>query len=477
MSEEKKSKTFFELLFHGHIEQMELHHGKEKCLEYVNEASALFKDMQYMFVLSVLLCICLLADFSVISANSLVYLILLTLYLLFLAFRSFVRLKNLRALTFGDVPLLMKWIRVVSVLAVFSLLSAGYFSYYAFNILKFYLSDGQTVEMDTVGMNVRIPINYEGLQWGDPKWSSQPGPEDIRPEYAFSVSNEFQTMYFHVSADLRKQNLSIDRFKDAFDDASRMALDSLVTRGPEIIQIDDREVHKTVGYRKNYPRHTYIYYRMIHKGAVILYTYRFQTAKCNAEKEFRFADEMLGNIELYEPVISEALRKKIDEKRKPAVDKRPSDYTVDEHGLEIRSACMKFSFPEGAGPLNWNTCSRSKYDFDMKVGRSDANFKLQVVWTSEKAPLTEFKDEFFFWAERILDKRIIKEQSLNRYGAKSAYRAVGTATSDPDHVIAMYQMHHKGARLRVVVRIPASESSYENELDKVESMISDIVFY
>lgn len=424
MSEDTKEKTLFELLFAYHIQQMELYNGKEKCQEYVNEASAAFRGILNLLLVSALLCVGPLTGFSFISSESFLCLLLLVGYVIYLVFSSFRGLEKIRALAFGDVPLVMKWIEAVTVVAIVSLLSSGYFLYHAYYILKLNFSDGETIELKEVGMDVRIPVNFDGPQWGDPRWNKKPSPEDVRPEYVFSVSNEYQTMFFNISADYMHRNVSMAECKDSFDEMARFALDSLVTFGPEIILSGDREVHKTIGYRRDSPKHTYVYYRMVHEGAVISYAYRFQTAKCDAEKEFRFADEMLGNITFYDPVISEAAQRKREERREPVVDKRPADYTVDGHGVEISSAGVRIFFPEGAGPLNWNACTRREYDFDMKVGRSDVNFNLLVVWTSETAPLTEFEGEFSYWADKILDKRIIEEPSLEVFGAESAYNAV-----------------------------------------------------
>lgn len=152
-------------------------------------------------------------------------------------------------------------------------------------------------------------------------------------------------------------------------------------------------------------------------------------------------------------------------------DLRPADHVEEDNALLIKSANVRFGFPEGCSEVCWNKQNRQVYDFDLAGTDVRLHCWLQVVFTSEIAKPEEFFEEFALNIDRKLDNGFIKDPRICRISGHKYFIATGRSTRYPGKILIEYETIHKGARLRIESVIPESDPSLAKEVENAVKKI------
>lgn len=454
--------TLLERWFGMHFQSVCDRLGKDKAKEYARAVEGRLRSVLIILCLSVFLLFFLLLGFDTLRTKTqLQALIIVVLLIILVLLHIFDMRKGAKEVVY-DKELTRNWKLIsfsacgIGVLCVSWALYALYpvFSLSSDDIEK---APGQ-VDCAELGIKVHIPDGWSDVQW---KYKSDESAQ--RPQYWFWVARPERTMVFDIHGWSTPPRYEIDNFMSTAMRSSRNFCDRSLIELPNLVDVGGRRVFRYIGTRKDSPDFIYVVFIDLHCCSMIFYTYSFKS-------HLPYKEELAAAEEIYGMIGFEEVKVPLYE----TVEDAPADdYSVGDDFVDIKSAKMKMMTP---GQLEWDTRTRTIYNFNCPMGSYDVSFDVKVVYTADSATLEEFTKYLEEDMVAFMNGGFIISPSLVKLDNITAFRAVGKCRSDRDNVNVQYLMLHKGALLTVSAAIPSSLPLDEN-INAIEEVIEQIQFY
>ncbi len=294
----------FEKIFKKHVEKAkqtsDSYYNLQKYLEFSNET---FYTLLWGILVSMVLVVFSI-DFSGASSRAVGKICGLVLLAAIYEFCLVHGLFNLRNNLSGHEDVYSKWRNAFIICIAVCFLSISFSAYQIIDLFgeSFYKKE-QTHTFRDAGITVTIPGGYSIVRY---EKDADSGKKNRNRIYTFNPDHDIYVYLFRgwgYTTEYEDENGTVhpvlESHYDTFANADRRYLDGGFIRKPEIVEMQSMPVYKAVGKRKDYPRYSYIVYRIIRNDYQTVFTYCFN-ANLDSSEEEQLADRIVSNLR-FEP--------------------------------------------------------------------------------------------------------------------------------------------------------------------------------